>query len=452
MAAGAALAPVFVITGRVAYPDALLTALTLTNLLLFAGLLAGRHNLWRWALWGLTLGLMANVKLTTGFYVVALGAYLLIWRRELLRERGLWLAVAIGLLATLPVLVWNASHDLAGLRQAMAQGSGYGLEVLNPARRLYHAFRYHTPPVVALAALGTLGGLVALRRALTWPRTAPNPSASELPAQDAKGFASKADGAQAFPAGQSHPPDSRPMVLLLVAVAFLLPILLSRANNPRNLQLGVLALLPLVGLVLRPPAFAQSGKAPTEGRGVAASERPGLIARLRGGPAYLATLLLLAGMALYAAGTAVELADYRGRWPHSIGAQSVSFDAAGWPVFARDFRPPLDALAFALDYSIAPRIAHYGGYPVYTAHTQYRLWGIPPFDNLAVVSQGYLPEAEIEARLRQDFAQVTGPDVYTLGGKVVRVWQARGRRAPIDQVVDDLDYLNILRGASLLLK
>jgi hypothetical protein len=314
-------------------------------------------------------------------------------------------------------VTWNASHGWVGIRQAIAQGSGYGLEVLSPARRLYHAWRYHTPPVAMLGALAALCGLLALSQILGLRSVRGETLPPSSPEQRAR--------------------TSRSLVLVLVAAACLLPIVLSRANNPRNLQLGLLVLFPLLGFAAGPAS------AITKSRGFS-GPGPAL-----GRTTVLVIALLFLGTAAYAAGTVIETLDYRGKLPHSVAAESVSRDTAGRPGFALDFQPSPDSLVFAIDYSMAPQISYYGGYPVYTAHTQYRLWGIPAFDNLTVLSQDYLPQAEIEARLREDFGQVSGPEEYDLPRQVIRMWQARGRRVPVDKVVQDLDYLGILHGASM---
>jgi hypothetical protein len=147
---------------------------------------------------------------------------------------------------------------------------------------------------------------------------------------------------------------------VLVAAACLLPIVVSRANNPRNLQLGLLALFPLLGFaVSAEPAVTNSGRS--------SGPVPAL-----GRTSLVVMALLLLGTAVYAAGTVIETLDYGGHLPHSVAAESVSRDTAGRPGFALDFQPPPDSLVFAIDYSMAPQIAYYGDYPVYTAHSQYR--------------------------------------------------------------------------------
>ena len=62
------LGPAYLITGRVVYPDTLQMVFVLANLLCLAPLFEGRGSLPRWALFGLTLALLLNVKLSSGFY------------------------------------------------------------------------------------------------------------------------------------------------------------------------------------------------------------------------------------------------------------------------------------------------------------------------------------------------------------------------------------------------
>jgi hypothetical protein len=71
-----------------------------------------------------------------------------------------------------------------------------------------------------------------------------------------------------------------------------------------------------------------------------------------------------------------------------------------------------------------------------------------------VLHLAFVPQERVGERLRADFAEVAGPQVwkyaYPGGTKVVYIWQARGRRVPVSQFLDDLDYLNLAREAGAL--
>ncbi len=390
-ATAVAFGPVFVITGRVAFPDSLHAVLMLVNLLALAPLLDGEDASWRWALFGLTLALLLNVKLSSAFYVVALVLYLLIWRRDLLRRRGFWLAAGIGALGLIPVVGWNATHDWIGVRWAAAQGDAFGLTPPSRWARLNHAGRYHAPPMILLGLLGGVGAALAV-----WRSRANNMGSR----------------------------DTRPALLALIGLCAMLPVLLSKANNPRNLMLGLLAWLPLIGY---------------------------LIACLKPAGARLTTAgvaLLLGWNAIYGVGTTIEMVDYRERLPRSVAAKSMSHDAADWPKFCADFNPAPGSLIYAVGYSYAAQVQFYCGAPVYTHVPQLRLWGIPESDGMTVIAVDGHPIERIDAALRADFAEVSGPTAQVYTRKSVYLWQANGRRVPMERVLNDLDYLQLMLNLS----
>jgi 4-amino-4-deoxy-L-arabinose transferase-like glycosyltransferase len=407
VAAVVAFSPIYIITGRVAYPDTLQMALMLVNLLSLAPLLEGRGTLSRWALFGFTLALLLNTKLSSGFYAIALGIYLLGWRRDLLRQPGLWLAVGLAALGLVPVIGWNAVHDWAMVRWAIFHGQGFGMPQAGLPTSLVHAWRYLTPPASLLAGLA---GMIAVL-ALVFRKGRPAPRATgRIQAQR--------------PAG----------LLALIAACLLLPILLSAANSPRNLGIGLLALWPLAGAA------------------VATVDEPGASAE-GGWPKnrWARTLFLLAialclPLALYGVGTTAALLSVT-RLPANTAAPSMRSDGAGWPEFAAGVTLPADEVPFAVDYSIAGQIAHYGGRATYSAHPQFRTWGFPRLDDLAVISQDFIRPESVTRRLLVDFSSVAGPYLWryeTPGvGKTVYIWHARGRRVPETQLLNDLDFLRL---------
>ena len=429
-AAAVAFGPVYIITGRVAYPDSAQAFLLLVNLLALAPLItsgpgsggppdpplvAGRQHreasLWAWAWFGLTLALLLNVKLSSGFYAAALAAYFLIWRRDLLRDPGLWLAALIAGIGMIPFLWWNATHDWATARWAIFHGQGFGLVRQSLFASLAHAAIYLSPPVVALILATAVIVAISVRHLTAAARRSETHEAS-YPASGKRGG---------------------PILLVLVAAFLILPVILSAADSPRNLGLGLLAVLPLAGMPVALPG-----------------------AQRRSSPAVTATglaeLLLCAFIALYGLGTTAALLGPT-RLPHHTSATAIRWDAAAWPQFAASFRPPAGSTVFAVDYSVAGQVSHYTGHPVYSSEGQYRLWGVPEFTDLTVLGLDSLPRERITARLREDFASVSGPDAWRYDdeglSKTVYTWQAYGRLVPVDRVLDDLDYLNLARQAGL---
>jgi len=406
-ATAVALGPAYLITGRVVYPDTLQMVLVLANLLCLAPLLEGRGTLLRWALFGLTLALLLNVKLSSGFYAIALGIYLLGWRRDLLRQPGLWLAAGLAALGLAPLVGWNAAHDWATVRWAIYQGRGFGLPHAGLRASLVHAWRYLTPPASLLAGLA---GVIAVLGLVSRKGRADPRATGEIQARR--------------PAG----------VLVLVAACLLLPILLSAANSPRNLGVGLLALWPLVGVAVAMP------------------DKPGVSAERRWPvnrwprALYLMAVPLCLWLALYGAGTTVALLGPT-RLPANIAAPAIRSDGAGWPEFAAETLLPADEVAFAVDYGIAGQAAHYAGRPVYNAHPQFRLWGMPGLSDLTVLSQDFIPPELITERLRADFASTSGPSTwrYEAAGirKTVYIWHARGLRVAETQLLEDLDFLRL---------
>lgn len=410
-AAVAALAPVYVLTGRVVYPDSLQYCLLLFNLLTLAPLLAGRASLRRWTWFGLTLALLLNVKLSSAFYGVGLALYVLAWRRDLLRQPGLWLAAGIALLGTLPLLGWNLVHDWAGIRWALYQGQGFGFAPAGLIATATHTWSYLTPPAVLLAVLAAAIFLANLARAT-------QQAATSAPTCRTPGLATVTQ--QAATSILAPHVMRRAGLLALVAVCLLAPVLFSAANNPRNLGLGLLPLWPLAGLGLEPR-------------------------RSRVLPAL--ALALLAWMGAFGAGSAAALLGPTAL-PHSRAAEVMRADAAGWPAFAQGFSPQEGSLIFTVDYSIAGQVSYYTGRPAYSASGQFRIWGIPEADSVTVLSQGYIPSDLVTERLKASFATVSGPESWELErDKAVLIWRAQGRKAAMGRVVEDLDYIALAQAA-----
>jgi 4-amino-4-deoxy-L-arabinose transferase-like glycosyltransferase len=411
-----AFGPVYLITGRVAYPDTLQMALMLVNLLSLAPLLEGRGTLPRWALFGFTLALLFNVKLSSGFYAIALGIYLLGWRRDLLRQRGLWLALGLAALGLLPVIGWNAAHNWGMVRWAIYQGRGFGLPQPGLRVSLVHAWRYLTPPASLLAGLAAVIAVLGLvsRQGRANPRVAGDIRARR-------------------PAG----------ALMLVAACLLIPILLSAANSPRNLGVGLLALWPLAGAASAMPD--KPGVSSDRGRPVNRWPRA----------LYLMAVPLCLWLALYGVGTTAALLGPT-HLPANIVAPAIRSDATGWPEFAVEANLPADEVAFAVDYGITGQVARYAGRSVYSAHPQFRLWGLPDFNDLTVLSQDFIPPELITERLQADFSSMSEPRTwrYEAAGvsKTVYIWRAHGRQVSVTQMLDDLDFLGLAQATNARLR
>lgn len=84
-------------------------------LLGFAALIQDRSALWPAILLGGALGLGLNAKYAMAYFVLCAAVYIAITpeRRWLLRDRRLWLALAIGLALIAPNLIWNATNKFA---------------------------------------------------------------------------------------------------------------------------------------------------------------------------------------------------------------------------------------------------------------------------------------------------------------------------------------------------
>ena len=397
-AVAVAFGPVYILTGRIVYPDSLQYFLLLLNLLAVYPLLHRDGTVAEWAWFGLTLGLFLNVKGTSLLYLGALAIYALLWRREWFRNPRALLGAGVALLVFLPWLLWAGQHDWPSLRLAVDQGSGFGMARPGPLASLAHAWRYLTPPAAILAAIAGASAVIGVTR--LWKNDDPNPSLRRPPAW---------------------------IFLALSAACILAPMALSAANSPRNLALGLLPLWPLAGPLL--PEFHVR----TDHR------TPWILVALGG------------WLALYGIGTVAALLAPTAL-PHSSGAAAIRRDAAGWPQFGEDFDTPERDLVYAVDYSITGQAAHYTGRPVYSSIGQFRFWGVPDAEDWTVLAQGYAPVDLVTERLMGGFASVSGPQTWTYldadGEKTVYIWRAAGRRSPTTQLLDNLDFLALTRATA----
>ena len=210
-----ATAPPDVLTSRFVYTDTLPIFLLLCNLNLLLPVLLSPHlpasigapaetpsagSVGRWLLIGANWLLLLNTKLSVYPYFLGLAIGALVWRRDLLRRRQLWLAVAIASLGFVPFLAWNARHEWVGLAwmwQQFTQGTVRARGILAIA---HHIVGYFTAwPLLLLAP----GYLLARRAPARW--------------------------------------------LALPSLLMVLPVALSPANSPRNLLVGLVPALALAG-------------------------------------------------------------------------------------------------------------------------------------------------------------------------------------------------------------
>ena len=114
---------------------------------------------------------------------------------------------------------------------------------------------------------------------------------------------------------------------MLVAACLILPILLSAANSPRNLGVGLLALWPLVGVEFTMP----------DKSGVSVERRSPVNRWPR--VLYLIAVPLCLWLALYGVGTAAVLLGPT-RLPANIVAHAIRSDGAGFAEFAAEVTLP----------------------------------------------------------------------------------------------------------------
>jgi hypothetical protein len=218
---------------------------------------------------------------------------------------------------------------------------------------------------------------------------------------------------------QFRQPNQR--ILLLPALILTLPTALSPANSPRNLTTGVVLLLLLTADVMA----GWVRRNPTVG-----------------------SILIAVGListALWGIGSVIETLQPT-RWPHNSVATAIRYDGAGWrQAKALDLDPENTILA--VDYSIASQLRYYTGLPVQTSWGQYRLWGIPPIDDVKIVALTYIEPSLITERLHSVCQEVTGPEEHRLTTvheeKIVRTWQARRCTTDVTVLLDSLDLLNL---------
>lgn len=468
----------YLLTSRFVYTDALYLFLLLCNLwLLLPVLESAEQPAWRPLAQGLSMALLLNTKYNAYLYALVM-LTLIIWRRRrdlaaLARDPRIWLGTTLALAGTMPMLLWNATHDWAPLRWQFNHFTQGALSRLPWGNTLTNTLDYISAPLLLVAALGLMRGRDAASRNLLWPglilivpvvlSTANSPCnlSTGLTLLLIPGASLLDRWARQLSEGVSA--ESTPSLLALARLLGLLALsagivasagalgraaLLRQRGEPliwANLFegeawgvlsfLAVLALWGLSILVMRALQPPQASRADARGLGAAL------------GLALPALLVIATG--LYGLGVVAATATWRpsaaeallaGWLPHSKAAEAVRRDTAGWRALNAEIASPGHSL-FAVDYALAGQLAYYTANPVYSSWGQFRLWPRPPLDPVLVLTRGHLPPERITAQLQALYTQVEGPLAATpVEGLDLYYWRVEGLQVDVETVTDRLDY------------
>lgn len=157
-----ALAPVFgVAHGTFVLPDGPLLAAGLGLALLLSRPNPDRAPLSHWVLVGLVAGVAILAKYHGVLFIAGAFLFLLTRRedRRALAKPGPWGAALVATLLTLPILVWNATHEWAGFGFQLARNTGGGLRLLGPVESLGQQAGYLLPWVIIPAGIALVAAL-----------------------------------------------------------------------------------------------------------------------------------------------------------------------------------------------------------------------------------------------------------------------------------------------------
>ena len=215
----------------------------------------------------------------------------------------------------------------------------------------------------------------------------------------------------------------RQRIFLLLGLLLVVPVLLSPANSPRSATAGMLLLLIL---------------------GVGCAHES--LVRLTPAVVSPALGILLAATALYGAGT-VRTTLAPTRLPHAPVADALRLQGAGWRQ-ARALPIERGATVFAVDYGLPALLGYYGGYDAYSAWGQYRLWGVPAFQDATIIALPYVDPKVVGERLRASFRESSGPVAFSLrdesGAQELLIWRGAGRKVGMDTFLDLFDLMQLI--------
>ena len=376
---------------------------------------------------------------------VALGAPYLVTSRFVYTN-----ALTLFLMLLNLLTFWRMAREDAGLADGLAFGitlallfnakySAYVYAIaLTAALLLDHRHLLRTPRLWVAAALGTSGLLpvVAWNAAHDWASFRWQLSHLTQAGVHHVSWVGSVHHALAYvtpplillgAAGLWRVRNPAERLMTLVALFLVIPVAASPINSPRNLTTGLVPLLMLAGTRLPPDLETRRHQA-----------------------AAAAFAVLVLGTAIFGTGTVVSLTG-TSPLPRSSIVPAIRRDAAGWTALGALLEEESEPI-FALDYSIAGQIRFYAGRPAYTSWGQYRMWGIPPLQDVTVVALDYLDVGYVTDRLHHAFQEVEGPERLTItepgATKVLHVWRARGLQWDQQDFLRRFDFLTMLREAS----
>jgi 4-amino-4-deoxy-L-arabinose transferase-like glycosyltransferase len=157
-----AIAPVFgVAHGTFVLPDGPLLAAGLGLALLLTHPNLDRAPLGHWLMVGFVAGLGVLAKYHGVLFILGALVFLISRRedRRALAAPGPWVAALTAALLTLPILVWNATHDWAGFGFQLGRNQGGTLRLLGPVESLLQQAGYLLPWVMIPAGLAVIAAL-----------------------------------------------------------------------------------------------------------------------------------------------------------------------------------------------------------------------------------------------------------------------------------------------------
>jgi len=109
---------------------------------------------------GAVIGLGILSKYTTVFLWFGVGAYMLIFNRQWLRSKWLYIAILISVIISLPILIWNIQNDFISFsfHTERVEMSGYSIDFDYFLTELIGEILYNNPVVYVLIILGIIAG------------------------------------------------------------------------------------------------------------------------------------------------------------------------------------------------------------------------------------------------------------------------------------------------------